>query len=169
MVEVLQKYDKELFEPLLALLAKKKLPVHKGRCNRRGFPEGQRSAALGVVRGRFNGVVGLSYFSKRNPLLYNEIMRIGKIISPFPFRTIHLNSNITCPKHKDSKNTGKSLLISFGDYTGGNIMVEGTMYDAKYTPVIFNGSELEHWNTDDLVGTKYSLVLYNHGETHDIE
>jgi hypothetical protein len=39
-------------------------------------------------------------------------------------------------------------------------MIEGKMYDAKNTPIIFNGSQLEHWNTDDLEGLKYSLVFY---------
>jgi DNA (cytosine-5)-methyltransferase 1 len=34
-------------------------------------------------------------------------------------------------------------------------------YDTDCRPVIFNGAELEHWNTKDLQGTKYSLVFYN--------
>jgi hypothetical protein len=51
-------------------------------------------------------------------------------------------------------------LLSFGDYTGANIVIDGILHDAKYNPIVFNGAELEHWNTDDLVGNKYSLVFY---------
>jgi hypothetical protein len=67
---------------------------------------------------------------------------------------------VVCPKHYDSKNVGESMLVSFGDYTGCNIVIEGIVYDAKHTPVIFNGSKREHWNTDNLTGNKYSLVFY---------
>lgn len=62
---------------------------------------------------------------------------------------------IAIPSYKRS-----SMLISFGDYTGCNIVIEGIMYDAKYSPIIFNGSERHHWNTNDLQGNKYSLVFY---------
>ena len=39
-------------------------------------------------------------------------------------------------------------------------MIEEKKYDTHYQPLIFNGSEMEHYNTDDLVGDKYSLVFY---------
>ena len=52
------------------------------------------------------------------------------------------------------------MLLSFGDYTGCNIVINNKTYDANCNPIVFNGSELEHWNTDDLIGTKYSLVFF---------
>jgi hypothetical protein len=55
------------------------------------------------------------------------------------------------------------MLVSFGEYSGCNIVVEGAKLNADCQPIIFNGADLEHWNTDDLVGTKYSLVYYNAG------
>lgn len=79
---------------------------------------------------------------------------------PFKFTSIHVNKNVTCPKHKDSKNIGSSMLLSFGNYTGSKIIIENIVYDAYYNPIIFDGSKLEHWNTDDLQGTKYSLVFF---------
>ena len=53
------------------------------------------------------------------------------------------------------------MLVSFGNYEGGNIVIEpyGEL-SAKYHPIIFNGSELYHYNTPILNGTKYSLVFY---------
>ena len=40
------------------------------------------------------------------------------------------------------------------------IRIENKVYDAYYTPIIFDGYKLEHFNTDDLVGNKYSLVFF---------
>ena len=53
-----------------------------------------------------------------------------------------------------------SILLSFGDYTGCNIVINGDKYDANRQPIMFNGSLLEHYNSDDLVGNKYSLVFF---------
>lgn len=131
------------------------------KSNRRGFPLGHRSATFGYVRGRYNGKYDLSLHTKKYPHIYQELLRIGNIFCPFEFSAIHINKNVICPPHKDSKNIGKSMLLSFGDYTGCNIVIDGKKYDANCEPLIFNGSELEHYNTDDLVGTKYSLVFFN--------
>ena len=31
-----------------------------------------------------------------------------------------------------------------------------------YIPILFNGADLQHWNSDDLTGgNKYSIVYYN--------
>lgn len=160
MVSVCETLPAEFFEPLHQLVSKIKIKTKSLTSNRRGFPERHRAITFGLTRGRFNGITGISYFSKKHPEIYTEIIRIGKLICPFEFTSIHLNNNVVCPHHYDSKNVGESLLVSFGDYTGCNIVIEGKTYDAKYTPIIFNGSLLEHWNTNDLVGNKYSLVYY---------
>ena len=127
--------------------------------NRRGFPP-HRSITFGLTRGRFNGKKELSYFSKKYPEIYQEIIKIGKKWCPIEFTSIHLNHNLVCPKHKDSKNVGESCLVSFGEYTGCNIVINDVVYDAKYNPIVFNGAELEHYNTNDLHGNKYSLVFF---------
>jgi hypothetical protein len=97
----------------------------------------------------------------KNSDVETALLRIGNIYCPFKFTSIHINKNVVCPKHKDNKNVGKSMLVSFGDYDGCNIVIEDKMYDANLKPIIFNGAELEHWNTNDLVGDKYSLVYFN--------
>ena len=120
-----------------------------------------RAMCLGMIRARFTGNYGLSKNSIKYPEIYAEVMRIGKLCCPFVFNSIHVNHNVTCPAHFDSKNVGDRCLLSFGDYEGGNIVIEGVLFDAKYCPIIFNGSLKQHWNTDDLQGNKYSLVFYN--------
>lgn len=129
--------------------------------NRRGFPVGHRATTYGYVRGRFSGKYDLSSDTKKYPHIYQELLRIGNIYCPFKYDAIHINKNVVCPPHMDSKNVGKSMLLSFGDYTGCNIVIDGTKYDANCNPIIFDGANLLHWNTDDLEGTKYSLVFFN--------
>ena len=158
---VYEKMDISLFKELEELFSKTKIPIIVGRSNRLGFPK-RRGMVLGQVRGRFNGIVGLSYCSKKYSKIYEAVVKLGKSISPpFDFKTIQVNNNLVCPKHFDSKNVGESILLSFGNYEGCNIMIEEEKYDSKYTPIRFNGSLLEHYNTDDLVGNKYSLVFFN--------
>ncbi len=127
--------------------------------SRRDFGD-HRSVTYGITKGRFNNIVGLSYYSLRNPEIFEEIVKIGEKYCPFAFTSIHLNHNVTCPRHKDTNNVGDSMIVSFGEYTGCNLVIEGEIYDARYKPIIFNGSEKEHWNTDDLQGNKYSLVYF---------
>lgn len=52
------------------------------------------------------------------------------------------------------------ILVSFGDYTGSLIIVDGVKYKTYCRPIKFNGNALEHYNTDDLVGNKYYIVYY---------
>jgi hypothetical protein len=68
---------------------------------------------------------------------------------------------LVCPRHLDPSNTGKSLLVSFGDYEGCNIVVEGYgEYDTNCSPIVFNGSKYYHYNTPLKSGNKYSLVFF---------
>ena len=155
------KIEESEFQKLFDLLSTISIPKKSGRANRRGFSDGHRSTTFGMSKGRFNGIIGLSSPSKKYPEVYKEILRLGKICCPFEFNSIHLNHNVVCPPHKDSKNAGVSCLISFGNYTGCNIVIDNVNYDAKHTPIVFDGSKIEHWNTDDLQGNKYSLVFFN--------
>lgn len=152
--------EEKEFNCLLSLLSKITIPKKSLTSNRRNFPPRHRAITLGIVRGRFNGITQLSFYSKKYPELYAEICRIGNLICPFEFKAIQLNHNVVCPPHTDSKNASRSILISFGDYTGCNIVIGDKVYDAKYTPIEFDGRELVHYNTDDLIGNKYSLVFF---------
>jgi hypothetical protein len=159
-VKVLPSVNTNEFNVLYDMLEKISIPNKTNTNNRRGFPR-HRATIFGITKGRFNGLTGLSHFTKKYPEIYKELLRIGNLICPFEFKSIYLNKNTICPKHKDEKNVGDSLLVSFGSYTGANIVIDETTYNANCCPIVFNGSQLEHYNTDDLVGTKYSLIFFN--------
>ena len=93
--------------------------------------------------------------------VYQEILSIGKQICPFHFTSIYFVKNLVSPPHKDKNNVEQSLLVSFGNYQGCNIVIEGTEYDARANPIIFDGCNLTHWNTPLQSGVKYSLIYYN--------
>lgn len=158
MVVLLNPIPCEELTAIYTMLEYISIPI-KNRTNSRADFGLHRSMTFDVTRGRFNGILGLSQPSKKYPHIYKEVMRIGRLIGE-GFTSIHLNKNVTCPPHLDSNNVGESVLLSFGDYTGCNIVIDDVVYDAFCQPIKFDGSKLIHWNTTDLVGTKYSLVFY---------
>jgi hypothetical protein len=164
------------FDSLFGMLSKVSLKVVKTviaepgssrKCSvyaRRGFPP-HRTACLGLVKQRIGGKIAMGAFSKKNPIIHDEIFRLGESICPFRFTSVHLNHNTQCPPHFDSKNAGESVIVSFGDYEGCNLVVNGVEYNARHQPLTFNGSCLLHYNTPLLSGNKYSLVFYNSSTT----
>jgi len=126
--------------------------------SRRGFGK-HRSCVWGITKQRATHKIAIAKYSVKYPEIWAMIQQIGDHFD-IDYNAVHLNKNVICPKHKDEKNVGKSVLLSFGDYTGCNIVIEQKKYDANCNGIIFNGANLEHWNTDDLVGTKYSLIFY---------
>jgi hypothetical protein len=143
---------------LYDMLEQISIPLKNKTNNRRGFPV-HRACTFGITKGRFNGKTDLSRMTKKYPHIYDEICRIGNLFS-FQFTSIHCNHNVICPKHKDEKNVGNSLLLSFGNYGEGSIIIDEKKYDANCCGIIFNGSLLEHYN-EEHAGNKYSLVFYN--------
>jgi hypothetical protein len=126
---------------------------------RLGFPE-HYSAVFGMIKPRYGKEVGLSLYSRKHPEIYEELLRIGAIVCPFPFTTIQVNRNCCCPPHKDKGNRGMSCLVSFGEYTGGLIVIEGVEHNAYENPICFDGAKMTHWNTEH-DGNKYSLVFFS--------
>ena len=150
----------ETFQPLYEMLQKISIPMKTSSKNRRGLPK-YRSATFGLTRGRFTGRVSLSAMTMKHLHIYEELQRVGRAIQPdFYFTTICVNYNVTCPRHVDSKNVGRSLVVAFGDYTGGQLVIDDEVIDTFCHPVVFDGSRKMHWNLPHQ-GEKYSLVYYN--------
>jgi hypothetical protein len=53
------------------------------------------------------------------------------------------------------------MVVSFGEYTGGVLLIDDKPTDTYLRPVIFNGAECEHHTSGEIKGDKYSLVFYN--------
>jgi len=159
MIRVFEKENH--YDHVYQLLEKIKLykkNTNKGQA-RLGFPE-HRNAIFGMVKPRYKQEKQLSMYSRKHLAIHEELQRIGKLIVPFEFSTIQVNKDCCCPPHKDKNNQTRSVLVSFGEYTGGEIVIEGVAYNAYHTPIEFDGKELLHWNNAH-VGTKYSLIFFS--------
>jgi len=158
-VTVLPKIDDKLIDELYSEL--QKITVKKlGNNIRLNFSKQDRSILFGQSKGRFTGIVtAKSANTKKFPHIFRLISNIGQKLN-IEFSSVFLNHNVTCKPHKDKNNVGKSCLLSFGEYTGSNIIIDEKEYDANRQPVLFNGALLEHYNTPDLEGNKYSLVFF---------
>lgn len=162
MYELLTKIDpSEIFE-IYSLLEDIKFPINKNKTGRARTFGIHQSMILGYVKARITRKIDLSAHTKHFPELYKAILEFGKRIVPFEFNSIYVNKNVVCPRHLDKNNNGVSLLVSFGDYDGCNLVIEGIgEFDTNLQPIIFDGSKLYHYNTNLKGGTKYSLIFFN--------
>ena len=139
----------------------------KGRRENVSDPgEETRAFALGTVPYRASGnqgyrLRGPSKYNKRFPTLYRLIRKwVAQCHPDFHYTTIQVNKNLKCRPHVDQYNKGESLLIALGDFTGGELVVEGREHKVRHRWVRFDG-RCEHW-TKPFEGERYSLVFFNH-------
>lgn len=111
-----------------------------------------------------NHKVNFSVEHCTNLRLFKYLTRMVKIVDPdFTFTSIIINKNVVCSKHKDKNNTGLSYIIGLGNYTGGETVVEGEMWDIRNKFLKFDGTNREHWSLP-FEGTRYSCVYYTNEE-----
>ena len=99
--------------------------------------------------------------NKRYPELYNILLQFGRAVVPsfIPWTAIQVNHNYQTKPHIDKNNIGRSLNVSFGDFTGGELVIDGKAYQTKLHPLVFNGAFKEHYN-HKINGDRYSLVYF---------
>jgi hypothetical protein len=127
--------------------------------------EKNRCLTFGIIKNRITKKIEPSVISMKKPEIYSKLIEIGNKICPFKFTTIHVNKNVVSPRHKDSLvNKSPSVIVSFGDYTGGELLIEEdkvNIYNCKNHPLLFDGRHFFHWNNPIDSGIKYSIIFYN--------
>lgn len=77
--------------------------------------------------------------------------------------TIAVNRNAQFSPHTDSgSGAGQqsvSLIVGLGDYSGGELVVEGAVHNIRYRPLAFDGWTQRHW-TLPFRGERFSLVWF---------
>ena len=121
-----------------------------------------KSQAFGVVNKRCLP----PDYSRQNwlrPYLYKLLLDFGAKYCPFPFNAITVNQNYRAAPHYDKHNSGVSMVVAFGDYTGGELeFLEGErkgVYNVRHRPIIANFCEILH-AVREFQGERYSLVFY---------
>jgi hypothetical protein len=73
------------------------------------------------------------------------------------------SSREVCPAAADVGATANAshqqptLMVGLGEYSGGELALEGVLYDIRYTPLAFDGPTQRHWTTP-FVGERYTIV-----------
>ncbi len=94
------------------------------------------------------------------PELYKELKNMINNLRPdFKYNCITLNHNLKCIEHLDKYNCGASIIIGFGKYWGGELVVEKCPIDIRYKPHSFNGSQLKHY-TNDFLGDRWTAIFF---------
>jgi len=79
-----------------------------------------------------------------------------------PSGTIAINRHAQFKPHRDSgagNGQSSSLIVGLGDYSGGELLVEGVIHDIRYQPLTFDGWSQRH-STLPFVGERYTLVWF---------
>jgi hypothetical protein len=132
----------------------------------------------------------LSYWSVQYPDIYTAFQGLLTKYNPhFRYTHITVNKNLRCKRHTDGGNAGLSYIAGFGNYTGGELIVEEEQQhsssststsanssrigssgvpsktkkeyklDLKSKFVLFNGKTQPH-ETCSFSGDRYTLVYY---------
>lgn len=156
MYRIGQDIDPTLLQPLIQLLQQKPLEINRFR---KASGVG-RSQCYGIVKQRTSTYHGSRQNYARMDI-FKELLRIAPMILPtdFSFDGIQVNENYQTAEHKDSGNRDESAIIGFGDYSGGDLIVEDAPVSIKHRLIFFNGSLYRH-STAPYTGSRYSLVFF---------
>lgn len=135
-----------------------------------------RTQVFGWINKRGKGP-GPAANNLKYPELYKKLCNFGEILKQkfaqndfdFQYDGIQLNHNYESLKHIDKNNVGESVLVSFGEYEGGELVVEDVIYDTRLQPILFDGSKYYHWNKPIVNGNKYSLVFFKNNKVQDLK
>lgn len=140
------------------ILKNTRFPRSKTKNNYKKSTGYGESEGFGFIRRR-GRVPGPCQRNRKYPELWLELQKLGALI-PIQYDAVQVNLNCTCDEHRDKGNLGLSLLISGGDYRGGELKTEHGTFDAKYRGVLFDGSKIMHSNTPIIRGWKFTLVFF---------
>jgi hypothetical protein len=152
------------YQLVLDELENTKFPTCKTRKNISS--DGVKAFVLGDVNYRgqksLGGLTrGPSRYNKKFETLYDTLKEfIAKKKPNFKYTTIQVNKNVFCKPHVDKNNVGPSYVIALGDFTGGELVVEGNQFNIKNKFKKFDGRKA-HWITP-FKGTRYSIVFFTH-------
>ena len=121
-----------------------------------------RSQAFGVVNRRCLPA-DYSRLCWTRPYLYKLLLDFGSKHVKIPYTSITVNQNYRAAPHKDKGNVGESFLVSFGEYTGGELEIfEGPLkgvHNVHQKPLVTDFSKVLH-SVREFTGNRISLVFY---------
>lgn len=122
-----------------------------------------RSMALGVVNRR-SSPTDYSRHCWKRPELYRLVMDFAESHFPdFPYTSITVNQCFQCLPHRDKGNIGDSIVVAFGSYTGGELIIHEGLKKGKHDicnkPIQDDFKQNLH-SVAPFEGDRFSLVYY---------
>jgi len=156
--------EPKLFNRLLSMLTYENVPLNRER----GNSGAGRSVCFGRV-GKRSAPPGPSRWNDKRPEVWAELQEIAKSLPvPEGWTSCVVNQDYVALPHFDSGNVGTSMIVSFGCYSGGELVVEeatGPRSLSTYlTPTVGDFSKTKHY-TKPLSGLKFSLVFFTLDES----
>jgi hypothetical protein len=146
----------ELFANLLEAYKKHTISLYYERKN----SGAGRSQSLGILPRRNYGV-GESRNNEKYADILNSARALAKVICPnLNYTTFMVNHNYQASPHKDKNNDGTSCVVAFGDFEGGELEVEGRLYNIRHRPFFFEASDTLHSVKPITSGDRYSIVFF---------
>lgn len=101
--------------------------------------------------------------------LARAIFELEREIAPGrpPSTMVAVNRRATFLPHTDAGagfGQSTSLIVGLGDYTAGELVVEGVSHNIRYAPLTFDGWRERHW-TLPFEGERFSLVWFSPAQT----
>jgi hypothetical protein len=149
-----------LFDRLLSMLVYENVPMNRER----GNSGAGRSVCFGMVSKR-SAPAGMSRWNDKRPEVWAELQEIAKSLPvPDGWTSCVVNQDYVALPHYDSGNVGESCIVSFGCYTGGELVLghetaKPMELSTFMRPVVGDFSKTKHW-TKPLSGLKFSLVFF---------
>ena len=155
-VQQLDELPADFFAPLLAAYKKKAIGLYYERKN----SGAGRTQSCGILPRRCAGV-GESRNNTHYKHIFDEVKKVAAVICPdINWLTMMFNHNYEALPHKDKNNDGISCVVAFGDYEGGELVVDGKEYNIRHRPVKMDASLLEHSVKPITKGDRYSIVFF---------
>jgi len=138
----------------------------KSKTNNRYNPDGLRLTQFGIVRYKLPKkgcpLYGMSRYGRLYPEILEELkLIISEIYPDFKYTTVQVNHNCAMGYHTDKNNQGDTVILSLGEYEGGYLVIDEKKYNTNCKAIRFNATKIPHMVTNDIVGTKYSLVYFS--------
>ena len=173
-VKKLSENDKDIIAKIYETLEGITLPIAYCGENRVGSHHARKIGVTNQKDARqtvfgmtyYRGSFQASCYTKKYPHVMTLFKEFIKSHYPqFEFKSVYVNRNTVCKKHLDSKNSGTSLLVGLGPYTGGEtLLYDKDGVESKFcinsNSLIFDGSKIPH-SSEPFAGTRYSLVFFN--------
>jgi hypothetical protein len=126
-----------------------------------------RTQAYGIInRVKGGRGIGLGMNCEMFPKIWEAGKKLAEeIATDINWTTFMLNMNYEAKTHIDKNNIGESLVVAFGDYTGGELVAidpdgNETEYNIRYKPVIMDASVIPHYVKPITSGTRYSIIFF---------